>query len=194
MKYSFFSSIYLGLCLFLTKIRMPKARLIRLPIDIRGGKYIDFGQGLTTGYMCRIEAYPTKNQKVMFFGENVQINDFVHIAAKNSVKIGDNVLIASKVFISDINHGSYKGDEYDSHPFSIPKDRDETYSSIEIESDVWIGEGVMILPGVKIGRGSVIGAASVVTKSVPPASLAVGNPAKVVKIFCMERGKWIKVE
>lgn len=50
-----------------------------------------------------------------------------------------------------------------------------------IEDDVWVGGGTIILPGVTIGRGSTIGAGSVVTKSIPPYSVAVGSPARVVK-------------
>lgn len=52
---------------------------------------------------------------------------------------------------------------------------------ITIEEDVWIGIRVTILPGVTIGRGSIIGACSVVTKSIPPYSIAVGNPCRVIK-------------
>ena len=52
---------------------------------------------------------------------------------------------------------------------------------IKIMNDVWIGTGVRILDGVTIGRGSVIGAGSVVTKSIPDYSVAVGAPAKVIK-------------
>lgn len=52
---------------------------------------------------------------------------------------------------------------------------------IIIEENVWIGEMVCILGGVHIGKGSIIGAGSVVTKNIPPYSLACGIPAKVVK-------------
>ena len=51
-----------------------------------------------------------------------------------------------------------------------------------IEDDVWIGARVCILPGVTIGHGSVVGACAVVSKSIPPYSVAVGNPARVVKV------------
>ena len=52
---------------------------------------------------------------------------------------------------------------------------------IRIEDDCWIGAGVIILPNVTIGRGSTVGAGSVVTKSIPPYSVALGTPAKVIK-------------
>ena len=50
MKYSLSQFLYLGICLVITKFIVPKARLIRIPVDIRGKKFIEFGTGLTTGY------------------------------------------------------------------------------------------------------------------------------------------------
>jgi acetyltransferase-like isoleucine patch superfamily enzyme len=58
---------------------------------------------------------------------------------------------------------------------------DDTAASVIIEDNVWIGGGSIILPGVTIGSGAVIGAGSIVIKSVPPFSVAVGNPARVIK-------------
>jgi maltose O-acetyltransferase len=53
--------------------------------------------------------------------------------------------------------------------------------AVIIEDNVWIGARVIILPGVTIGKGSTIGAGAVVSKNIPPYSVAVGNPARVVK-------------
>lgn len=61
------------------------------------------------------------NEKVLFFGENFQMNDYVYITAMKSVKIGNNVLLASEIYISDCSHGSYIGNDQDSHPDSISK-------------------------------------------------------------------------
>lgn len=168
------------------------ARIIRLPIDIRGKKYIQVSKGFTTGIGCRIEAYPETDKKVLFFGENFQMNDYVHITAMESVKIGNNVLLASKIYISDCSHGSYSGDENDSHPDSIPHDRPLSSKPVVIEDNVWLGEFVSVLPGVTIGKGSIVGANSVVSKSLPPYVIAVGTPAKPIKKFNFETNKWEK--
>ena len=130
-----------------------------------------------------------KEKYLLEIGENVEINDDVHIGATEKIIIGDNVLIASKVYISDHNHGSYKGEEQDS-PMSIPKKRKIYSSPIKIEKNVWIGEFVSILQGVTIGEGAIIGTMSVVTKDIPPYTIAVGSPAKPIKIYNFETKKW----
>lgn len=129
----------------------------------------------------------------MKFGDNVQINDFVHIAAAKNVEIGNNVLIASKIFISDICHGEYADIENMSDPNEHPNDRKLSAKPVIIHDDVWIGEMVSILPGVEIGKGSIIGANSVVTKSIPEYSIAAGNPAKVIKQYNFNKKQWKKI-
>ena len=193
MKKSFLEFLYLGYSFIVTKLTIPSARLLRQPIDIRGKKGIDFGKQLTTGYHCRLESHNEDKNVSLHFGNNIQINDFVHIAALNEVRIGDNVLIASKVFITDLEHGSYAGNENDSSPDSIVKERPLSSKSVIIKDNVWIGEHVSILPGVTVGENSIIGANSVVTKSIPANSIAVGIPAKVIKQYNFETKRWEKV-
>ena len=62
-----------------------------------------------------------------------------------------------------------------------------------IEDNVWIGESVSVLPGVRIGKNSIIGANSVVTKNIPENSIAVGNPARVIKKYNFETSFWEKI-
>ena len=192
--YGVFGTLKMILFFIKTKILFPKARLIRFPIDIRNKKYIDFGENLTTGIGCRIETFPqivTAN-KLLKFGNNIQLNDYVHITAAHSVEIGNNVLMASKIYISDCTHGSYIGNEYDSDPMSLPIDRPLSVKAVKIEDNVWLGEFVSILPGVTVGQGTIVGANSVVSKSLPPYVIAVGSPAKPIKFYNFESKRWEK--
>lgn len=178
-----------------TILFFSKSRLIRLPIIVRGKKYIDFGSKLTTGVGCRFEAFKNENSsKSLIFGKNIQLNDYVHITAMNKVVIGNNVLMASKIYISDCSHGFYSGNENHSSPNQVPIERRYFKSEVIIEDNVWLGEFVSVLPGVKIGKGSIIGSNSVVTKNIPSNSIAVGSPAKVIKKYNFKLKKWQKIK
>jgi lipopolysaccharide O-acetyltransferase len=74
-----------------------------------------------------------------------------------------------------------------------PGDRKLSTKPVRIEDNVWIGEYVTVLAGVTIGKGSIIGALSVVTSNIPPYAIAVGIPAKVIKIYNEEKKIWEKV-
>lgn len=133
-------------------------------------KYIKMsGRGISIGRRCRIH----KNTSIGCYsgvGRGCEIN--------NGVTIGDNVMMGPDVLIYTQNHCT-----------SDPKLPMRTQGMAEIrpviiEDDVWIGARVCILPGVVIGKGSVIGACAVVSKSIPPYSVVVGNPARVVKTRC----------
>lgn len=180
-------------CKIRTIFTFKEARIIRFPIDIRGKKFINVSKGFTTGVGCRIEAYPENNQTTLSFGENFQMNDYVHITAKEKVQIGNNVLFASKIYVSDCSHGSYAGNEYDSDPTSIPHERKLHSKPVIIEDNVWLGEFVSVLPGVTIGKGTIVGANSVVSKSLPPNVIAVGTPAKPIKKYNFETQHWEKI-
>ena len=201
MEKSFYELWKLGINFIKTKIFFPKARLIRFPFDIRGKKFIKFGKNFTTGTGCRIEAYSfqdknirNKNIPQLIIGNNVQINDYVHLACANSLIIEDNVLIASKVYISDLNHGNYSfsNDLEHSNPEEIAKERKIFTKPVKICENVWLGENVSVLSGTVIGKNSIIGANSVVSKNIPENCIAVGNPAKVIK-YNFETKKWEKV-
>ncbi len=183
----------LVLNLIRTKLFYPSARLIRFPFRIRGRKFINLGERLTTGVDCRIDAFSSTSDICLFFGNDIQINDHVHIGAIEEVRIGNNVLIASKVFITDHNHGYY-GDEISkqSSPLVSPISRELVSSPVIIDDDVWLGEFVTVLPGVTIGKGAIIGAMSVVTKDIPPYSIAIGVPAKVFKYFDFDKNQWVR--
>lgn len=193
MEKSFYELWKLGINVIKTKIIFPKARLIRFPFDIRGKKYIRYGKNFTTGTGCRLEAYKfDKKKPKLEIGNNVQINDYVHLSCAESLIIGDNVLIASKVYITDLNHGNYSGEEQSS-PQEIAKERKIYTKPVKIGNNVWIGENVSVLSGVEIGENAILGANSVVTKDIPKNCIVAGNPAKVIKIFDKNTRKWEKI-
>jgi len=164
----------------------PKGFLLGLDTVWLTGNYATIGKNLRIGKRCRVEVISEHNSMVytpkLTIGNNVSMNDDVHIGCVSSVRIGNNVLMGSKIFISDHNHGNYSGKTQDS-PEVLPGLRLLSYNAVHIEDNVWLGEMVSVLPGVTIGRGSIIGSNSVVSRSIPPYSIAVGSPAKVVKQF-----------
>ena len=192
-QYGFLGFLMLIVNLLKTKLIYSQAKIIRFPIDIRGKKYIKVSKGFTTGVGCRIEAYPEDDKPTLYFGDNFQMNDYVHITARESVKIGNNVLLASKIYISDCSHGSYSGDENDSNPELVPHNRPLFSKPVAIGDNVWLGEFVSVLPGVTIGKGTIVGANSVVSKSLPDYVIAVGSPAKPIKKFNFEINKCEKI-
>lgn len=188
---------YWGLCSLLkdylhTKLMFPGARMVRSPIYVRGKANIRWGNRLTTGVGVRLDVFCSSNEQRLFFGDDVQLNDYVHIGVIERVEIGNDVLIASKVFISDHNHGSYSDLVVGSEPSVPPLKRPLVAKPVYIGDRVWIGEQVCILPGVKIGEGAIVGAGSIVTRDVPANSIVVGNPAKVIRVFNAENGIWQK--
>lgn len=188
-QYSISEFISTSWALLLTKLIYPHARLVRRPIYIRGKKGIQGGKGLTTGHGCRFDLIGKK--KTLFIGDNCEIGDNVHIVAHENVTIGNNVLMASKIFISDTNHGNYRGGVCDT-PTSAPNSRKLVTYPVSIGNNVWIGENVVILPGSRIGDGCIIGANAVVNGDIAERSIAVGIPASVVKRFDENRAEWIR--
>ncbi len=103
-------------------------------------------------------------------GKNVFINACCRFQDQGGITIGDNVLIGHNTTIATLNH-----DLNPEHRANL------TPAPVKIGNSVWIGADCTILPGVTIHDGAVIGAGSVVTKDIPKNSIAVGNPAKVIK-------------
>lgn len=104
-------------------------------------------------------------------GENVYFNVNCVVLDSMKVTIGNNVLFAPGVHVYTATHPL---DAIDRRTVEISK-------PVSIGDDCWIGGNAVICPGVTIGAGCVIGAGSVVTKDIPENSLAVGNPAKVIR-------------
>lgn len=110
----------------------------------------------------------------LIIGNNVGIAQGCFIQVRGRVKIGDNVIFGPNVSVFSENHN------FESIDVPI-KDQGENRKGVEIEENVWIGTGAIILDGVKVGRGSIIAAGSIVNKDILPYSIAAGIPAKVIK-------------
>lgn len=155
---------------------------------LRNKKHIIIGKGFKAYQNFFAEAH--KGGKIII-GHRCIFNRNAYLTSFSKIKIGDNCLFGSNVFITDNAHGSYSG-FHQSDPSEIPVNRLITTSLITIEENVWIGSNVLITKGVSIGKGSIVGSNSVVTKNIPAYSMAVGNPAKIIKIYSKEKQKWIR--
>ncbi len=120
--------------------------------------------------------------KNIFIGSHVIININCTFVDDKEIRIGDYVLIASNVQIYTASHPVLPQErlDFDAAHRQVPFFR--TFAlPVEIQNNVWIGGGSIILPGVTIGENSVIGAGSIVTRSVPPNCVAFGNPCRVMR-------------
>lgn len=162
--------------------RCGKSPRILYPTTSHGLAYISIGENFNASSRLILEAYDShlenKYTPEITIGDNVRINYDCHIGCVNKVLIGNNVLIASKVFITDHFHGDTTLDS-----LALPPNLRKVISKgpVIIEDNVWIGEGVAIMPNVKIGKNAIIGANAVVTKDVPSNCVVGGNPAKIIK-------------
>ena len=143
------------------------------PLD-RDGRRAAIGEILgNTGENCVVEqplfctyGYNTTLGDNCFINVNCKLMDSGKITIGNNVFIAPNVCIITEEHAMDVKQ-RLEGLEY-THP-------------VHIGDNVWICTGALVLPGVTIGANSIIGAGSVVTKDIPPNSLAVGNPCKVIR-------------
>lgn len=112
---------------------------------------------------------------VIVVGDNTSIGELATISAIRKIEIGESVLFARNVYISDHRHS------YEDVSMPIQSQGIANVAEVKIGSNSWLGQNSAILPGVTIGRHCVIGANSVVNRDVPDYCVAAGVPAKIVK-------------
>jgi acetyltransferase-like isoleucine patch superfamily enzyme len=147
-------------------------------------KYLPTPLGDIFRYLClkpfmkRLQSYRIKDGATFCFphgisiGRHVSINEWVLIDGYGGIEIGDNCRIGHGCSFLSEDHGFDRTDIPIYQQRKIP-------GKIVIGNDVYFGAGVRVLKGVTIGAGCVIGANAVVTKDIPPYSIAVGVPARV---------------
>ncbi|MBD6619198.1 acyltransferase [Komarekiella sp. 'clone 1'] len=164
-------------------------------VEFMGTSCIEIGNGVYIFKGVRVDGKGHQNNKVIL-GNGVAIERNVDIGCLEDtcIHIDDDTFIGPDVCIEgpgDIKIGkhcmiaAHSGIYANNHNFADPiepiKYQGVTRKGIVIEDDCWLGHGVTVLDGVTIGKGSVIGAGAVVNKDIPPFSVAVGLPAKVIK-------------
>ncbi|MDD5794327.1 MAG: acyltransferase, partial [Clostridiales bacterium] len=121
-------------------------------------------------------------------GEGSNIGRRCEISAANKIIIGKNVLIAPNVFISDCSH------EYeDVNKPIMYQGLNSVHNEVYIGDGSWIGINSVICGNIKIGKNCVIGSNTIVKSDIPDYSVAVGAPAKIVKMYDFEDKKWKRV-
>lgn len=149
-------------------------------------RFLPFCNSIRCWYLIKVLKVMKKQQKKTTFQPNVyigdtsrltigfdcQINENVFI---QGARIGNYVLIAPNTAILSNSHA------YTSTEMPIALQGETEHTIPEIEDGAWLGRNVIILPGVKVGKQSIVAAGAVVTKDIPPYSIAAGVPAKVIK-------------
>lgn len=189
------SKIYRYLFCFLfyiPSIRKHNGRFTVISPIIFSSNFIELGRNVFIRNFGRIEAIVKYNNEkfkpTISIGDNVSIEQGVHITCAKSIKIKENTAIASNVSITDINH-SYVD-------VNVPIERQNIeVGSVEIGKNCKIYNNVVILPNVVIGNHCVVGANSVVLPGIYESfSIIVGSPAKIVKQYNFIENKWLRYD
>lgn len=147
-------------------------------IRMRGRPAVVTNGSLTIGERTQLVSYVARLEIVVAYGATMKIgahslvNFGTSLVAHDSVTIGDHCLIGTHCMIMDSPFHNVEPDQRLAPPETAP---------ITIGNNVWLASRVIVMPGVTIGDDSVVGIGSVVTKDIPPRSLAVGVPAKVIR-------------
>lgn len=152
---------------------------IRIGEDSVIGPYVTLSAGVMPGHILDRDA-------VITIGDRCLIGKGSGVVGHESIEIGDDVWTGHHVYVTDANHGYEDTTIPPSGQFAPPR-------PVVIGSGAWLGHGTIVLPGATIGDHAVIGAGSVVGGHIPAFSVAVGNPARVVRRYVTGEG-WTRTE
>lgn len=165
--------------------------------QIFGDRRMRLGQGFRAGRLLWLEAVSAygahRYTPTLTIGARFSGSDAVHIACAYSVEIGDDVLVGSKVHITDHNHGLYQGLGPHSSPDAPPAGHPLHGRAVRIGHRVFLADGVVVLPGSTIGDGVIVGANSVVSGHLPPHTICVGAPARPIKRYDAMSQTWQRI-
>lgn len=161
---------------------------IQKPLKIDGSKNISIEDNVFIAKNVWLGALPlTGGTCQITIGKGSRIGHFNHIYATSSIAIGESVLTADRVYISDNLHS------YENVSLPILNQPIKQCNPVIIGEGTWIGENVCII-GSNIGKNCVIGANAVVTKDIPDYCVVVGAPARIIKRYCKDTLAWRKTK
>jgi acetyltransferase-like isoleucine patch superfamily enzyme len=147
------------------------------PVRIGGEQRMAIGNDVYIGADCWLQTHPGREGVVLRIGDGTSIAGHCVLSAACSITLGPRVLFARGVYVSDHSH-----DFADLERAVLDQPRTKL-APVEIGEGAWLGENVVVGPGVRIGRGAVVGANSVVLTDVPDHAVAVGAPARIVRVL-----------
>jgi acetyltransferase-like isoleucine patch superfamily enzyme len=160
-------------------------------VALYGEAYMRIGRDVIVGPYCTLSAgvmpgHVPDQDPVVTIGDGVLIGRGSGIVGHRSVSIGDGVFTGHHVYVTDANHGYEDVAETIGRQFAPPR-------PVAVGAGSWLGHGSVVLPGATVGEHVAVGAGSVVTGDLPSYSVAVGNPARVIRRYDTERAEWIRV-
>ncbi len=151
---------------------------------------IHIGNGCIVGPYASLSAGVSPDEvpdtPVVRIGDRCVIGKGSAVVGHERIEIGDDVWTGNHVYISDANHGYVDPEQPVGRQFAAPR-------PVSIGSGSWLGHGALVLGGATIGEHVVVGAGAVVTGDLPDYSVAVGNPARVIRRYLTGEG-WVHVD
>lgn len=155
-------------------------------IKINKPQFVSIGDNVVLAN--NISFYLNDTEDGIYIGNGTLINKWCDFGCSHRIEIKENCTLGPFVHITDRNHA------YQDVNVPIKDQGDFSGGPVTINEDCWIGFGTQIMSGVTIGKHCVIGAGAIVTHDIPPFSVVVGNPAKVIKRYNFETKEWEKIK
>jgi acetyltransferase-like isoleucine patch superfamily enzyme len=153
--------------------------VIGLPVEFHGEQRIFVGERVYIGSSSYLQVIPNgaSYDGRLRIESDVKIAGSCVLSACEDILICSGALLARNVYIADHSH------RFDAPPIPIKDQGLDSVAPVRIGSGAWIGQNVVVMPGVEIGDGAVVGANSVVTTNVPSFTVAVGAPARPIRLI-----------
>lgn len=162
----------------------PYSEMAGPAVSVVNPECIHVGTFVKIGSHAVIEALVPERGVGVHIGDGAYIGHFARITAVGEVVIGEEAMLADRVYVSDTGH------VYEDVTQPIKRQGLRDGRRVEIGRGAWLGIGAVVVGNVRIGENAVVGANSVVREDVPDFTVVAGNPARVVRRHDGERWQW----